>query len=806
MYRMSIRYKIAIGYTLLMVLLIVTMGYIYSGVRHITGSDENDNLLRMRRRITNEVINNLNNAEIIGQSIIAGETSGYPTYRNVISVANEYIDSLRCITDQPIQLLRLDTVVMLMEQKDRNMRNLLSVLRNNESDRNFNKEIEAIQHLQDSFAEAELTRERVIVRTKSEIVSGKPKSFFKRIREVFSPSKKDSIVVRDTIYEVYTDTLNDADIVADTIASILRNMQSRASDNQKERLRKLNLQVKQLGMISFQLNSKVQQLLKTIEEEDRMRLEQELYENEHIRRWSAAVISVIAVVSLLIAGFLLFLIWRDITRSNHYRNELEKAKQHAEELLEAKEKLMLTITHDIKAPAGAVLGYLELLGNIVSGERQQFYLKNIQEATTHLLQLVTSLLDFHRLDSDKADLKLVVFNAKELFSAIIDNNKPLADSAGLTLTGIIDNNLDTLIVGDSLRLRQIIENLLSNALKFTSKGFVEIRARLYESTLQFSVTDTGCGMSDEEQELIYREFMRLPSAQGKEGFGLGLAITNRIVDLLGGEIFVESRIGFGTTFKVSLPFEYPVNCNGNSSEKLYDDTDIPSAELLLIDDDTLQLNMIVSMLADTPINTTCCTHPDELFMHLKQNNFDILFTDIQMPAINGVDLISRIRESGFSNIPVVAMTARSDINHEQLKEYGFSASLHKPFTRKELFQVLSVALKYDNIDFVRLTEFADNDMDAVNDIMTTFVADIREKRKILAKAMQEKDIAAVTTITHQLMPIFVMVGVKNGKEELEWFELRRDITEYTSDADKKIIAILEAIDKIIDAAVLYKEK
>ena len=134
MYRMSIRYKIAIGYTLLMVLLIVTMGYIYSGVRHITGSDENDNLLRMRRRITNEVINNLNNAEIIGQSIIAGETSGYPTYRNVISVANEYIDSLRCITDQPIQLLRLDTVVMLMEQKDRNMRNLLSVLRNNESE------------------------------------------------------------------------------------------------------------------------------------------------------------------------------------------------------------------------------------------------------------------------------------------------------------------------------------------------------------------------------------------------------------------------------------------------------------------------------------------------------------------------------------------------------------------------------------------------------------------------------------------------------------------------------------------------
>ena len=195
-----------------------------------------------------------------------------------------------------------------------------------------------------------------------------------------------------------------------------------------------------------------------------------------------------------------------------------------------------------------------------------------------------------------------------------------------------------------------------------------------------------------------------------------------------------------------------------------------------------------------------------MIQYLKQNKFDILFTDIQMPAINGVDLISRIRESGFSNIPVVAMTARSDINHEQLKEYGFSASLHKPFTRKELFQVLSVALKYDNIDFVRLTEFADNDMDAVNDIMTTFVADIREKRKILAKAMQEKDIAAVTTITHQLMPIFVMVGVKNGKEELEGFELRRDITEYTSDADKKIIAILEAIDKIIDAAVLYKEK
>ncbi len=800
----STRYKVAIGYIVLMSLLIVTMVYIYHGLSRITGNDDYDSRLGMRRRITNELLNTLNKAEIIGQSIAVGQVSDYSGYKNAISVANGYIDSLRNVTDDSLQLARIDTVASLMVQKEKNMRTLMGILSSNAADDIYRNEIEAIIALQDSLAGIQHPHERILVHTKSEVVATKPKNFFKRVREVFVPSKKDSTVVNDTIYEIYTDTIKESVHIADTISSILREMQLRASDNQRERFNRLNSQMQRLNISSLQLNGKVQQLLKIIEDEDRRRIEKEHAENEEVRAESAVMISIIAVVSLLLAGLFLFFIWRDIARSNHYRRELEKAKMRAEELLEAKEKLMLTITHDIKAPVGAILGYVELLDNITTGERQQFYLKNMQGSADHLLQLVTSLLDFHKLDADKMEQQRVPFNAKELFEGIADNNAPVAVAAGLALSGNVDSSLDTVFMGDPLRIRQITENLLSNAIKFTSEGRVTLTAAWLDGYLRFSVSDTGCGMTLEEQELIYKEFMRLPSAQGKDGFGLGLAITSKLVKLLGGEITVESCVGKGTSFHVSLPLE----CTGSVKEKDTEEASpvsiVRPAELLLIDDDRLQLDMTAAMLDGTPVKVTCCTHPDELFLHLQQKRFDILFTDIQMPAMNGIDLIGKVREFGLKDLPVVATTARSDMEYGQLSFYGFAACLHKPFTCREMLEVISGLLPGNGFDFGQLTAFAAGDADAMAQIMDTFISETGKKRDALEKAMKEKDIAAVTMITHQLLPIFAMVGASEGKDELEWFEARRDADEYPAGADEKIALILEVAGRIIAGAGLYK--
>lgn len=805
MVKMSIRYKVTAGFVLLVLLLVVTMVFIYRGVQSMTVSDDFDSQIAIRRRITNGIINELNHAEIVGQTIAVGQVEKYSQYKKNMSNADVYIDSLRRMTNDTLQLARLDTVAMLMAQKDKNMRCLMAIIRNDNSDDIYRKEIEAMILLQDSLAALESGKGRIVVQTTSTKVPGERKSFFRRVREVFSPSLSDSTVINDTIYEIPSYVPAGELALSDTIADILKDMQLRLSDSQRELMRKLNWQMQSLSYSSLQLNGKVQQLLNTIEDESRRHLMQQSAGNDRIRRRIALVISCIALLSLLLAAVFLYFIWRDITRSNHYRTELENAKRRAEELLDAKEKLMLTITHDIKSPVGAILGYVELLDNITTGDRQRFYLHNMQGSANHLLSLVTSLLDFHRLDADKIEKQSVPFNAKELFGGILGSFLPQATENGLTLSGNIDDSLDAVFVGDPLRIRQVAENLLSNALKFTSEGGVQLTAESGDGMLSFSVRDSGCGMTPQEQELIYKEFMRLPNAQGKEGFGLGLAITNKLVQLLGGTIWVESSVGEGTEFHVTLPVEYSGVSGTAVAPGMDEPHAVPAFELLIIDDDRLQLEMIASLLEGTSVSVVCCTHPDEFFLYLQQKRFDVVVTDIQMPAMNGIELIAKLHGMpGFDDIPVIAMTARSDMDNELLSHHGFAACLHKPFTRRAFLDVLSGLVPAMRFDFEQLTAFAADDA-ALAQIMGTFIAETRRKRDILHSAMVERDIATVTQMTHQLLPVFSLVGANQGKEELEWFESRRGIQEYPAGADEKIILILGVVDRIVAGAEAFNK-
>ena len=805
MVKMSIRYKVTAGFVLLVLLLVVTMVFIYRGVQSMTVSDDFDSQIAIRRRITNGIINELNHAEIVGQTIAVGQVEKYSQYKKNMSNADVYIDSLRRMTDDTLQLARLDTVAMLMAQKDKNMRSLMAIIRNDNSDDIYRKEIEAMILLQDSLAALESGKGRIVVQTTSTKVPGERKSFFRRVREVFSPSLSDSTVINDTIYEIPSYVPAGELALSDTIADILKDMQLRVSDSQRERMRKLNWQMQSLSYSSLQLNGKVQQLLNTIEDESRRHLMQQSADNDRIRRRIVLVISCIALLSLLLAAVFLYFIWRDITRSNHYRTELENAKRRAEELLDAKEKLMLTITHDIKSPVGAILGYVELLDNITTGDRQRFYLHNMQGSANHLLSLVTSLLDFHRLDADKIEKQSVPFNAKELFGGILGSFFPQATEKGLTLSGNIDDGLDAVFVGDPLRIRQVAENLLSNALKFTSEGGVQLTAESGDGMLSFSVRDSGCGMTPQEQELIYKEFMRLPNAQGKEGFGLGLAITNKLVQFLGGTIWVESSVGEGTEFHVTLPVEYSGVSGTAVAPGMDEPHAVPAFELLLIDDDRLQLEMTASLLEGTSVSVVCCTHPDEFFLYLQQKRFDVVVTDIQMPAMNGIELIAKLHGMpGFDSIPVIAMTARSDMDNELLSHHGFAACLHKPFTRRAFLDVLSGLVPAMRFDFEQLTAFAADDA-ALAQIMGTFIAETRRKRDILHSAMEERDIATVTQMTHQLLPVFSLVGANQGKEELEWFESRRGIQEYPAGADEKIILILGVVDRIVAGAEAFNK-
>ena len=749
----STRYKVAAGYIVLTIMLIATMAYIYRSMKSMSGTGDVYDLLSVRRGYANEVINNLNRAEIIVQTIAIGKTAEYNEYEYVMSSVYNSIDSLRSVTTGLDNNARLDTICMLMRVKDSNVYSLKAIINSNNVEQLYNKEIEDFISLQDSL--------------------------LANRRKFRNPNS-----------------------IADTIASYLKQIQLRVSENHRRQVSKLNRQMQSLRLSSLLLNDEVRMLLNEIEKEERAFEQSRLDKNEKVRNRAYIIISGIAVISILLVALFLYFIWRDIARSNHYRMELEKSKQRAEDLLDAKEKLMLTITHDIKAPVGSIIGYAELLGNITTGERQQFYLRNMQGSANHLLQLVNSLLDYHRLDADKMDRQRVSFNVKELFDSIIGSYQPVAANKNIELVSKCGNELDAIFKGDPLRIRQIIENLTGNALKFTAEGSVTVTAGLEADTLHIIVTDTGCGIAPDDLKRVFKEFTRLTNAQGKEGFGLGLAITNKLVRLLDGEITVNSELGIGTTFEVKLPLERTESSLSISKESEVD-VAVPNVSVVVIDDDPLQLSMMKAMLQHPSLSVTTCNHPDELFIHLQQQRYDVIITDIQMPAMNGIELIGKIKEMPCArNVPVVAMTARSDMDAELLSQHGFATCLHKPFIGKELLQVISdvAVASVNKFDFGQLTAFSMDDTDAKAEIMNTFVVETKKKRELLEQAFAQRDIRTITTVTHQLLPLFVMVGAVDGKENLEWFESRRDSVEYPDGADARIIEILSDIDLIISEA------
>ena len=536
-------------------------------------------------------------------------------------------------------ILRTDSLIGLLREKDANTVRLLRTLSEANDSMISAREVEQIIAEQDTIITQQRVQRRVIARRDTVVTQPKKKSFFRRLGEVFVPPRKDSAVQVQTTLEVATDTVLDAYNPVDSLHAKLRTVaqQKRATNSVMQR-RKRTLQ-----RLDHALSARIDSLLKGYEQETLMRAREEAEYQKAVRHRSATIISGIAAGAVVLSVIFLVMIWRDVTRSNRYRRQLEEANRFAEELLASREKLMLAITHDFKAPLGSIMGYADLLSRLTVDGRQRFYLDNMKTSSEHLLKLVTDLLDFHRLDLNKAEINRVTFHPARLLEEIYVSFEPLTSAKGLSLKCEIDPELKGAFISDPLRLRQIVNNLLSNAVKFTSEGGITLTASFVPkgdsvfpgNHLKLSVIDTGKGMDPGDRERIFQEFTRLPGAQGEEGFGLGLSIVRMLVQLLEGRIEVDSVLGKGSTFTLRVPL-YPVALDNDTSalnEQPSEDsqTQIPALHILLIDDDRIQLTLTAAMLAQSGITSVTCLQLDELLEALRTDTFDVLLTDVQMP-------------------------------------------------------------------------------------------------------------------------------------------------------------------------------
>lgn len=816
-----VKSKIFAGYTILIVACILTVGYVYREVVRFTASDGSYSLLQTKRRLVNRTLYHLYQAESYGQLMIAGYRSYDNLYRSELRTVRRHLDSLRFFSDaaDSLQTMRLDSITRLIADKERRTMSLRHSIRSAGTANLLEKNIEALIGGADSAA---TTLPSPVILQDTIHVPKRKRRFFRRLADIFSPPKEDSNIVISR--EVARPLPPQGPAARDTIAALLLALQDRVTNERMDIYDRAWDEGARLRYSNHLINEKIYRLIEDFEAEGTHLLLHRLAQSDAMKRRSSYILGAISISAVVLMMCFVVILWRDINRSNRYKRELERANREKEALLRAREQLMLAITHDIKAPLGSIIGYIDLLSRLTDEKRPRHYLQNMKDSADHLLALVGSLLDFYRLDANKIDLNEVTFRPSELFETICAGFAPTAAEKGLDLHADIAPSAACEVAGDAFRIRQIADNLISNALKFTDKGNVTLRAEIDDDNLLFSVRDTGRGIRKEEQEQIFREFVRLRSAQGVEGFGLGLSIVDRLVKLLGGRIWFESRSGEGTRFTVCIPVK---TVRKSRPQPL---TPQPGLRILLVDDDPLQLEMTAAMCRDVGLEATCCQYSEYAAKLATERTFNLVLTDIQMPSTDGFGVLEAIRRV-CPALPVVAVTARSDNATADFTARGFAAVLRKPFSAGELLGTIQTASKRDanapctvadgpgtksatspsssapvspsaakqesGTDFAALTAYAAEDTEAARRILESFVGQTAANCRTLSEALSRGDEQAVKAMAHKMLPIFTMLGAANVAATLQQTESGGPLTATRREA---LLKMLETIDDIVSEA------
>lgn len=826
--------KIIVTYLLLVGALIGAV-YLIMRVtdRLVAPSTENAEIMR-KRSAMNNLMNDFYQMELISGTIVRGQFDEMPRYRQLINRTRGDIRLLKKLFNDSTQCLRLDSISYLITQKDRKMAAVLEVVRQQDANnKDFLVELKRVINAQDTVQPPQHVK-NVVVRTNTiQKVDTVHQNFFQKLKNLFRRTKPDTTRLVTEQVETAVDTVINPYSAGDTVVHILTNVRNKLLKSHASNFVSLADKSKQLQLSGLEISHKLNSLFKSIEEEDIRHVNARQETGKALRTKSVRTLSWIAIGAVVLAAVFMAFIGRDLLLEDRYRREIEEARKKALGLLSARERLMLTITHDIKAPAGSVLGYSDLLLRLVKDERQKFYIENLRSSARHLLSLVSSLLDYHRLDANKMDVNMVAFNPYKLFDEIYNGLLPLAHQKQLSLAYEPTDSMDVTVEGDPFRIRQIVENLLTNALKFTKKGGIRLQCSYLNGVLNVRVTDTGCGISEEDKSKIFSEFTRLSNAQGEEGFGLGLAITLKLVQLLKGTIDVQSEVGKGSCFAVQIPVEaLPATAfaQPETSQKLLPEKEsysVRKLNVLMIDDDRIQLDLTKALLEQLNVHITCCEYPEDLLAYLKNETFDILFTDIQMPAMNGFQLVTYLR--GLSvrqaqTIPVVALTARGDITYENLKEKGFSGCLHKPFSQQDIIDLFRSVLKVDvkaaitempsatasssspqQVDFSGLSAFSGGDDGAVKNILKTFVEETGKNVRVLKDASEKKDIQTAAAAAHKMLPLFRLLKAQACVDPLAALEKCRDKGTFTPEDEKNVGAALMQVDDVIRQTKAYME-
>lgn len=820
----GVQFKIGAGYTLVILILAFAVWLVYGNTRAFMQIDKAEREFIERRDVVDSLVYCFLETDNSEKSLCLGNTDELDNFDSLLIRTMALADTLKVRSADSAQIAKLDSLQNLLMLKRENTLMIVEEMSKNNSDKFFREKVSKLQEGKDSVV---IHPKAVEVQEKKEVVYDIVKSkkgFFARLADAFRKQHADTIQVSNRSRKAVSDSAHHSINIADTVADVLNEIKRQEIKARKAHQEQLDEKKQTQLMVGVMLARRIEQLLENIRNDEHRALQTAIDNDLAGRRSLMLKIIALALVAVMSAVVLLFYVRRDMRKARIYNENLERAKAETERIMAQRERLLLTITHDIKAPAASISGFIELLGEYVRDGKAAAYLHNIKNSATHLLHLVSALLDYHRLESGNVETRSVSFSPRQLVSGCAESIRPQAEAKGLAVNTDTTGCSDSLCQGDAFRIKQILDNIISNALKYTDEGSIAISARMQGGRLQVDIADTGRGMTPEETRRIFNAFTRLPGAQGTEGVGLGLSIARELATLLGGRITLESAKG--TTFHVSLPVEKCAASVPDAEAKTADNNTRAGAakpkhrpegmtaeriDILIVDDDRLQLQLLREMLTGISggrWNITACSHADEALRQLADRHPHVFFIDIEMPEMSGTDIAARI--AGRYDTMLIAMTAHEPSIEPKLLEAGFDACLFKPFNTGRLKSMLEAATgliidgggtdgdkpadsngngdngqsngcENDNItasadtadshsgkaeghNFKAVTEFAAGDNDACREILSSFMTEIDGHISTLDKAAADADRKAISRVAHKALPMLTMIGARTTEE------------------------------------------
>lgn len=666
------------------------------------------------------------------------------------------------------------TMTSLLKEEQENLRQLSDAMAG-KPDKNYLREkVNSLNTGKDSVvvhSKAPQTHEAKS--TTVEVVKTR-KGFFRRLADAFKKEHAETLSVKKDSNMAVVDTVVTPVNVAENVADILQQIEKKENHEKRSHADNMNKEVEDLKVVSTQLALRSAKQLSDVHQKERGAMQRAISQAMEARRdllWQMGLLAIVTIAAVMV---LIVVIWRDSKKEREYQESLEAANEEIQCVMNQRERLLLTITHDIKAPAASIAGFIDLMGDYVSSRKGMECLHNIKNSAVHLSHLVASLLDYHQLENGLMKVRPTTFSLVRLVAECVEGMRLRAEEKGLRLS-YDTTKAEGLFLADAFRIRQILDNLVGNAIKYTDCGGVTVKALVSKAMgkhqLTLSVKDTGKGMTTEDKRKVFQAFARLGNAQGIEGAGLGLSITKELVALLDGEIHVCSTVGKGSIFTVTIPVEpSKEETTKKDARKAF-----ANHKILILDDDKLQLQLIQEMLrriVDDSWRVFACGHVVDALTTLHNERPALMLMDIEMPEMNGTEMI---RHVNHAQMTVVAMTAHDNSIKGQLLEAGFDDCLFKPFGIDQLARILGEEAKGQVVAddttptdgpssrFDSLVAFAGGDEDAAREIVSTVKEELARHLSDL-KEMRESAILPVENIgkvAHKLLPIASMTRMES---------------------------------------------